>query len=108
MILRGGLVASLLPPDVLLQFGDAVLLRQQRLGELGFVKLTVDAIVIDQLPMLAVLDDLPVLDDEDLIGGQNCGKPVGDQYAGAALDDGIVIIQIGELLTTYSVEVGAS
>ena len=39
--------------------------------------------------MGALLDNSPALDDEDLVGCQDGGKPVGDQDAGPGADQGI-------------------
>lgn len=48
------------------------------------VQLPISSIERDQLSMRAALDDLPTLDDENLVGAFDSGKPVSDHERGSA------------------------
>ena len=57
--------------------------RERRLRpELASVEVLVDPPLLEQLQVRAALDDLPLVDDQDLVGVADGGEAVGDDEAG--------------------------
>ena len=73
------------PPDT----GEPVILVRSKVHhlELKIVQPLVDAAVADQLLVRADLADVPLLEDDDLVGAADGGKAVGDHDHGAVLHE---------------------
>src|SRR5687768_10168623 len=61
----------------------------EHLPVLDLVQLPVQTAVIHQLFVRAALADLPVVEDQDGVGGADGGEAVGDDDRGAAVEQGL-------------------
>ena len=66
--------------------------RGHLVAELPGIQVGVHTLGLEQLFVRALLDDLPVLDHQDLIGMHDSGQPVRDHERGAAFRNAFKLV----------------